>query len=83
MKHTNGLLRFAALLMTAVVLLSMIPALSASAADRTFKEKEIPAYYFSMKNTDKPSAAFSAEIKAMMDDPKNAGAAAAPASCST
>lgn len=34
MKHTNGLLRFAALLMTAVVLLSMIPALSASAADR-------------------------------------------------
>lgn len=35
MKHTNGLLRFAALLMTAVVLLSMIPALSASAADRT------------------------------------------------
>lgn len=65
MKHTNGLLRFAALLMTAVVLLSMIPALSASAADRTFKEKEIPAYYFSMKNTDKLDCLISSDMPSM------------------
>ena len=44
MKHTNGLLRFAALLMTAVVLLSMIPALSASAADRTFKDEIVAPF---------------------------------------